>query len=194
MSEPSRSEPSRSEPWRWVAPTSRLPLRWGGHRTRWAGGLLLIVAGAVAMAGATGSTPFVLYPGWIAHFVGWTLLPAAGWRRAVAASSSSILLLFLLSGPKFFWLLTPSYGMWLLVRHRPLVAYPTVSLVLAAGLLIARIVPENRPWGFGLGFLVMVVSAWAARGIHVAHDRRRWALRRARAADSVLGERPAQPG
>ncbi len=172
-----------------MEPTARLPLRWGAYRTRWAAGLLLIVAGAAGLAGGTSATALtVLYPGWIAHFVGWTILPAAGWRRAIAAVSSSIVLVFLLSGPAFFWLLTLGYAMWLLVRHRPVLSYTTVSLVLAAGILIARIIPDDRPWGFGLGVAAMVVSAWVARGIHAAQDRRRALFRRRR---SVLGEPPA---
>lgn len=178
--------------WRWVEPTTRLPLRWGGYRTRSAAGLLLIVAGAIALAGGTSATALtVLYPGWIAHFIGWTILPAAGWRRCVAAVTSSVVLVFLLSGPAFFWLLTLSYVMWLLVRHRPAVAYPTVSVVLAGGILIARIIPDDRVWGFGLGFLVMVVSAWTARGVHLAQDRRRALFRRRSAAPP--GERSAGP-
>src|SRR5688572_16679834 len=115
-------------------PTSLLRLRWGGYRPRLLGGLLLIVAGGTAVAGGGATSPFataLLFLGSAAHIVGWSVLPAAGWRRIWALIPSTFAMWFMLTGPGWLAILALPYLGWLLVRHRPIVAYPTVAFVIA---------------------------------------------------------------
>jgi len=173
-------EPAQSEgpaPFRWREPTSQLRLRWGGYRPRLLGGLLLIVAGGAAIAGGGATTPFaasLLYAGSVAHIAGWSVLPAAGWRRVWALVPSTLSMWLLLVGPAWLWVLVIPYVGWLLVRHRPLAGYPTLTFVLAGAIFAARLLPPSYSsmlLGLGVMAAILVLSALAARAVHVAQAR-----------------------
>lgn len=158
----------------WREPTASLPLRWGAYRTRLLGGMLLIVAGGLAIAGGSAATAFanfLLAAGTAAHVLGWAVLPAAGWRRVWAMAPSTLAMWFLLTGPGWLAILVLPYLGWLLVRHRPLASYPTVTFVLAAAVIAARLFGEEYRGmlpALAIVGAVIVVSAWAARAVHVA--------------------------
>lgn len=189
-------EPARAEgavPTRWREPTALLRLRWGGYRSRLAGGLLLIVAGGVAIAGGSATTPFataLLFLGSIAHVAGWAVLPAAGWRRVWALIPSTFAMWFLLTGPGWLAILVLPYTGWLLARHRPLASYPTVTFVLAGAVIVARLFPSYASMLPALGIMaaVLALSAIAARAVHAAQARAR-GVRRGR-KPSLSQERP----
>ena len=174
---PEPADTAAPAPFRWREPTSLLPLRWGGYRTRMLGGLLLIVGGGAAIAGGGATSPFaaaLLYAGSAAHVVGWSVLPSAGWRRVWALVPSTLSMWLLLVGPAWLWVLVLPYAGWLLVRHRPLASFPTVLFVLAAAVFTARVLPPSYSsmlLGVGIMAAFLVLSALAARAVHVAHDR-----------------------
>lgn len=162
---------------RWREPSSRIPLRWGHYPDRLAGGLLLICAGGLAIAGGSATTWFastLLWVGTLVHATGWAILPAAGWRRVLALGLSTLSMWFLLTGPGWVAILTLPYAGWLLVRHRPAASYLTVLLVLGGTLTASAV--------FGVTYsgmvpalawvaVLMTVSAWLARAIHAATQR-----------------------
>jgi len=180
------AERNGSTPWR--EPTSELALRWGAPRTRTLGGLLLIVGGGLAVAGgspASAFTNFLLAAGSAAHVVGWSVLPSAGWRRVVAIGPSTFAMWFLLTGPGWLGILLLPYLAWMLVRHRPLAAYPTAIFVFAAAVFAGRAYGEEYSGmlpALGIVGGVMVLSAWAARAVHAAQSQ----VRR--------GRKPSEPG
>lgn len=161
-----QTRPVASAPWR--EPTTRITLRWGGHRSRAWGGLALIIAGGVAIAGANVYTPWLAAIGLLAHLTGWCAMPSAGWRRVVALAPSTLAMAMLIAGPQFLWGLVLPFIGWLLVRHRPARSFPTLSFVLAATLLLGRIFTtySDMLLALGIAFAVMVASAWCARLLH----------------------------
>jgi hypothetical protein len=181
--------PEALEPFRWREPTSNLRLRWGGYRTRMLGGVLLIVGGGLAVAGGAASSPFanfLLYAGSIAHITGWSVLPSAGWRRVWAFVPSTTVMWALLAGPGWLWILVFPYLGWLLVRHRPLAAYPTLLFVIAGAALVAPLFPSYDLMLPALGTMatIMVLSALAARAVHIAQARGRDVRRRRKLRNS----------
>lgn len=166
--------PDPDAPIRWREPTSFLALRWGSHRTRWLGGLLLIVAGGLAIAGGSASSAFanfLLAAGSVTHVAGWAILPSTGWRRVCAMAPSTLAMWFLLVGPGGLAILLLPYLCWMLVRHRPIVSYATAIFVLAAAFLAAQVYGEEYSGmlsALGIVGGVLAVSAWAARAVHVA--------------------------
>ncbi len=161
MSAPSSSRPPRREP------TALLPLRWGGYRERYLGGLCLIVGGGVAIAGSDTFALWLLWIGTIAHIAGWCILPSAGWRRLVVVLPSTISMWLLLPGPRYLVVLVIPYLGWLLVRHRPALAYPTAIFVLAGAILLGQVFSEYRDMleVLAIAFVIMVASAWVARAV-----------------------------
>jgi hypothetical protein len=162
----------------WIEPTSLIPLRWGAYRSRLVGGLLLVVAGGIAIAGGSAASPFaqfLLAAGSAAHVTGWAVLPSAGWRRVWALIPSTGAMWFLLTGPGWLSILLLPYLGWLLVRHRPIAAYPTAIFVLAAATMVARPFPEYSGMlpALGIVLVVIAISAWVARAVHVAQYRLR---------------------
>ena len=162
----------------WVEPTSLIPLRWGSYRPRLLGGLLLIVAGGIAIAGGSAASPFaqfLLAAGSAAHVTGWAVLPSRGWRRVWALIPSTFAMWFLLTGPGWLSILLLPYLGWLLVRHRPIAAYATAIFVLAATTMVARPFSEYSGMlpALGIVLAVIVVSAWVSRAVHVAQSRLR---------------------
>lgn len=181
--------PEPLEPFRWREPTSTLRLRWGGYRTRMLGGLLLIVGGGLAVAGGAASSPFanfLLYAGSIAHITGWSVLPSAGWRRVWALVPSTAVMWALLAGPGWLWILVFPYLGWLLVRHRPIAAYPTLLFVIVGAVLVAPLFPSYDLMLPALGTMatIMLLSALAARAVHVAQARSRDVRRRRKLRNS----------
>jgi len=147
--------------------TTGLPLRWGTAQARSVGGGILIVAGAVAIAGSDTYVLLLLLAGLLAHVAGWAVMPADGWRRVVAVVISTPAALLLLTGPRFVGVLVLPYAGWLLVRHRPLRSYPTLTFVLAGAVIAARLFPDYSGMlpALGIEFGVIVASAWAARAV-----------------------------
>jgi hypothetical protein len=147
--------------------TNGLSLRWGTLPARTVGGGILIVAGAVAIAGSNTYVLLLLLAGLLAHVAGWAVMPADGWRRVVAAVISTPAALLLLTGPRFMGVLVLPYLGWLLVRHRPLRSYPTLTFVLAGAVIVARLFPDYSGMlpALAIEFAVIVASAWAARAV-----------------------------
>ena len=147
--------------------TTTLPLRWGTTRDRTIQGGILIVSGAVAVAGSDTYVLLLLLAGLLAHVAGWSVMPADGWRRVVAVVISTPAVLLLLTGPRFIAVLVLPYIGWLLVRHRPLRSYPTVIFVLAGAVILARLYPDYSGMlpALGIEFAVMVGSGLAARAV-----------------------------
>ena len=147
--------------------TTALPLRWGTAGSRTVEGGILIVSGAVAIAGSDTYVLLLLLAGLLAHVAGWSVMPADGWRRVVAVVISTPAVLLLLTGPRFIGVLVLPYIGWLLVRHRPLRSYPTVIFVLAGAVIVARLFPDYSGMlpALGIEFAVIVASALAARAV-----------------------------
>jgi hypothetical protein len=147
--------------------TTTLPLRWGTAPARTVWGGILIVSGAVAIAGSNTYVLLLLLAGLLAHVAGWAVMPADGWRRVVAVVISTPAALLLLTGPRFIGVLVLPYIGWLLVRDRPLRSYPTLTFVLAAAIIVARLFPDYGGMlpALGIEFAVIAASAWVARAV-----------------------------
>jgi len=184
------------EPIRWVEPTSLLPLRWGFHRSRLLGGLVLIIGGGVGIAGGSPFANWLLAAGTAAHVAGWAVIPSAGWRRVVAMCLSTLASWFLLTGPRWLGILALGYLGWLLVRHRPLVAYVTAVFPIAAAGMVASRAPAYADMlpALAIEGTVLVLSAWVARMLHQTQWTARERRRRARAARRGSASGESQPG
>lgn len=148
----------------WREPTSLLKLRWGTYRGRYLAGLLLIVGGAVHLQGSNTYTLPLLLIGASAHAIGWSIMPAKGWRRIVALIPSSGIIWLLLTGPFSLWMLSAIFLAWLVVRHRPPRSYSTAVLPLANGLIIPQFFSEYSQMvpALAISMTVFVASAWLA--------------------------------
>jgi hypothetical protein len=144
-----------------------VPLRWGTAGTRGAWGAILIISGAVAIAGSDTFVLLLLLAGVLAHLAGWAIMPADGWRRVTAAVMSTPAALLLLTGPQYIGVLVLPYIGWLLVRHRPARSYPTVVFVLAGAVIVARLFPDYGGMlpALAIELIVMIGSAWVARAV-----------------------------
>ena len=153
---------------RWTEPTASIRLRWGTYRGRTWGGLLLIVGGGVAIAGANTFSLWLLYAGVVAHLGGWCIVPSDGWRRVVILAPSTLAMLALLGGPQWLGVLVIPFIGWLLVRHRPARSYPTIMFVLAGAIVLATIYDQYADMTLALAieFAIVVASAWAALALH----------------------------
>lgn len=158
---------------RWRDPTTAIRLRWGHHPTRLLGAVTLLVSGGVAIAGGSPFATWLLAAGTVAHVAGWAIMPSSGWRRVLAIPASTGAMWFLLTGPRWLWILVLPYAAWLLARHRPISAYPTIAFVLAGGVIIARLEPgySDMPAALAAQGAVIVLSAWGARALHATRDR-----------------------
>lgn len=150
---------------RWQEPTALLRLRWGTYLGRYLAGLLLIVGGAVQLQGSNTYTLPLLLIGASTHAIGWSIMPARGWRRIVALIPSSAIIWLLLTGPLSMWMLSVTFLAWLLVRHRPLRSYLTVIFPLANGVIIPQFFTEYSQMvpALAISMTVFVTSAWLAR-------------------------------
>ena len=153
----------------WREPTSMLSLRWGTYRGRYLAGLLLIVGGAVQLQGSNTWTLPLLLIGTTAHVVGWSIMPARGWRRMLVIVPATVQIWLLLSGPASVWMFVIPYLGWMLVRHRPARSYLTVLLPLANGFIIPQFSMEysGMPVALAVSMTVFVGAAWLARLIAV---------------------------
>ena len=150
------------------------PLRWGDPASRAVGGGILIVSGGIAVAGADTFVLWLLLIGTVVHIAGWCVMPSSGWRRVVAILLSTPAVLLLLTGPRFIGVLVLPYIGWLLVRHRPLRSYPTVTFVLAAAVILPRIYSDYDGMlpALAIQLAVIAASAWAARAVAVTRNSR----------------------
>lgn len=157
----------------WREPSSRLTLRWGSWVGRSWGGLTLIVGGGAAIAGTTASTAWLAAAGVAAHVIGWSVMPASGWRRLIVVAPSLFAMVALLSGPTYLTVLVIPYLCWLLVRHRPLRVWPMAAFIVATGIILARVYPDYSEMipALGVAMGIVVGAAWAARAVHAASTR-----------------------
>ena len=146
-----------------------LSLRWGTYRGRYLAGLLLIVGGAVQLQGSNTWTLPLLLIGTTAHIVGWSIMPARGWRRMLVIVPATVKICLLLTGPASVWMFVIPYLCWMLVRHRPARSYLTVLLPLANGFVIPQFTMEysGMPVALAVSMTVFVGAAWLARLIAV---------------------------
>jgi hypothetical protein len=149
----------------WVEPTRALALTWGRYTDRYLAGLLLIVGGAVQLQGANTWVLPLIVIGAAAHAIGWSIMPARGWRRIVAVVPSIASVFVLLTGPQGVTALTAVLACWLLVRHRPALSYVTLILPLASGVIIGTSMRDYSGMLLALPIsaVVLVASAWLAR-------------------------------
>ncbi|MCU1410651.1 MAG: hypothetical protein JWR04_1358 [Rhodoglobus sp.] len=150
---------------RWIEPTRALPLRWGHYADRYAAGMLLIIGGGIQLQGSNTWTLPLLLIGTVAHATGWSIMPAAGWRRLVAVIPATGQLWILLSGPEAAWTFVVPYLCWLLVRHRPARSYITVLFPLANGFIVPQFFTEYTGMlaTIAISMAVVIASAWLAR-------------------------------
>lgn len=149
----------------WREPTSLIPLKWGTYRERYVAGLLLIVAGTIALQGSNIYAVWFFVLGPLGLIVGWSIMPARGWRRVLGATLAPLFAFALLSGPQSVWTLTLPYLLWLCVRHRPARSYVTVVFPIASGVILAQFLEEygGMPVALSISGLVLAASAWMAR-------------------------------
>ncbi|CAN5547636.1 hypothetical protein BH10ACT6_BH10ACT6_14730 [soil metagenome] len=150
------------------------PLRWGDAPSRAVAGGILIISGAIAVAGADTFVLWLLLLGTIVHIAGWCIMPSSGWRRVVAVAVSTPAVLLLLTGPRFIGVLVLPYVAWLLVRHRPGRSYPTLLFVLAAAVILPRLFPDYSGMlpALCIELAVIAASAWVARAVARRGDSR----------------------
>ncbi|MET4781171.1 hypothetical protein [Glaciihabitans sp. UYNi722] len=151
----------------WREPTSRIPLRWGGYRSRYLAALILILAGALLVQATSAYTDYFLTIGLAAHVLGWLILPGRGGRRLAAALPSALLVGLLLLGSIACVLLVVALAFWFLVRQRPAVSYLTMLLPLISGLVLGWLYPQYGDGGIvvGVSMVVIVGSAWLGQSI-----------------------------
>jgi hypothetical protein len=140
-------------------------LHWGHYRDRYVFGLVLIIGGAIQLQGSNTYTLPLLLIGTITHIVGWSIMPARGWRRLLVVVPATGQIWLLLTGPQSMWTLAVPYLCWLLVRHRPAPAYLTAVFPIANGFIIPQFFGEysGMPLALTISMAVFVASAWLAR-------------------------------
>ncbi|HQI65430.1 MAG TPA: hypothetical protein PLJ54_03535 [Rhodoglobus sp.] len=163
----SGSEPPAA-PWGlavWREPTSLIPLKWGRYTDRYLWGLILIISGTTAMQAGNIYAVSFLGQGIVALVIGWSIMPARGWRRTLAAFLAPLFAVALLTGPQSVWTLAVPYLLWLCVRHRPLRSYITVLFPIANGFIVPQFFEEydGMPLALAISMVVFVASAWLAR-------------------------------
>ncbi len=155
-------------------PTRSIDLRWGSYETRYAAGITFIVTGLICLQGTSGSVASPMLLGTVAHLIGWWLLPARGRRRIWISIASLAVSWILLIGPAGAGLLAVPFAGWLFVRQRPALSYLSVLPVFATGLVIRSITGEESAMIPALAVMAVVIvgSAWVARGVAVLRGRR----------------------
>ncbi|QYH35409.1 hypothetical protein [Salinibacterium sp. M195] len=161
-------------PRRWE-PARRLPLKWGNYNDRYFAGLVLIIAGAMHLQGANNYTLIILLIGTVSTAVGWSIMPARGWRRMIVILPTITQIWLMLTGPMSMWTLTIPFLCWLIVRHRPLIAYLALALPIANGVILPQFYQEytSMPEALAISAVVIVAAAWLARLIAQSAAKRR---------------------
>ncbi|GHD79972.1 hypothetical protein CLV85_0772 [Salinibacterium amurskyense] len=146
-------------------PTRRLPLKWGHYADRYFAGLVLIIAGAVHLQGANNYTLIILLIGTTATVVGWSIMPAKGWRRMIVALPAVSQIWIMLTGPMSMWTLAIPLLCWLIVRHRPLISYLALTIPVANGIVLTRFYQEysSMPQALAISAVALVAAAWVAQ-------------------------------
>jgi hypothetical protein len=148
-------------------PTRRIPLRWGTYESRYLGGILYLAAGTVILLSTNTYTIGFLLLGTLAHCFGWAIMPATGRRRLWAFWPSLIAVFLMLTGPQILFVMAAVLLGWLLVRERPLRSYLVLLFPIFSGVIMAYSFHSNHdePLAFGIETVVVVASAWLARGL-----------------------------
>ena len=156
-------------------PARRLPLKWGHYADRYCAGLVLIIAGAVHLQGANNYTLIILLIGTTATVVGWSIMPAKGWRRMIVALPAVSQIWIMLTGPMSMWTLAIPLLCWLIVRHRPLISYLALIIPIANGIVLTRFYQEysSMPQALAISAVVLVAAAWVAQLIAQSAAKRR---------------------
>lgn len=148
-------------------PTARIPLQWGGYRLRYGLALIGILAGALLVQAGSVYAAYFITIGFALQLAGWLVLPAKGVRRVIIALPSAIFASALLFSSLGSVLLAFCLLGWLWARQRPAIAYTVLVLPVISGLWLFALFPSygNGAIVVGVSLVVVVGSAWAARGI-----------------------------
>ena len=162
----------------WREPASTLALRYGGYRARYVAALTLLFGGGAAVQLGSAYTLAALSIGVLASVAGWVVVPAAGWRRAVAVAPAVLGVAGLLAGAASGALLCLALAGWLLVRSRPLIGYLALVLPATAAAALAQVFPHyaGRAVVAAVLALVVVGAAWLARSLAAWNRPRFWAF------------------
>ena len=159
---------------RWADPTSGLPLRFGTHAVRLRLALVLLFVGGILVQLTSAYTLLIGVGGLAASVAGWCVVPAPGWRRALAVAPAVLGVAGMLGGASTAALVALTLAAWLFVRLRPAASYVVMALPVASSILLAQVFPQ---YGAGvivagtLGF-VLAVAAWVGWLIAILIDRR----------------------
>ena len=160
---------------RWADPTSGLPLRFGTHAVRLRLSLVLLFGGGVLVQLTSAYTLLIGVTGLVASVAGWCVVPAPGWRRALAVGPAVLGVAGLLGGASTGALVAFTLAAWLLVRLRPAASYVIIALPVASSIRLAQVFPQYGAGVIVAGSLALVlaVAAWVGWLIAVPIDRRR---------------------
>ncbi len=159
----------------WREPSSLIPLRWGGYRSRYLSAVFLILAGALVLQAGSAYADYLIVLGVGAHVAGWLILPARGVPRAAVALPSALLVGSLLLGSVAAVLLVAPLAFWLMLRQRPGISYLATLLPLASGLVLAQLYPQYGDGAIvvAVSLVVIVAAAWIARWIAASRSSRK---------------------
>ncbi|MEV8253198.1 hypothetical protein AB0O95_04440 [Rhodoglobus sp. NPDC076762] len=140
-------------------------MKWGSYEDRYFVGLVLIFAGAVHLQGANPYTLLILLIGTVSTVVGWSIMPAKGWRRMAVAVPAVAQIWIMLTGPMSMWTLAIPLLCWLIVRHRPLISYVALAIPVVNGIVIAQLYRDYAamPQTLAISAVAVVVAAWVAQ-------------------------------
>lgn len=171
----------------WAEPTSLLPLRWGRYRPRVVAGMSMIIIGVASVLVTTAYSLQFLALGCLLQAVGWTVMPSAGWRRVTVVVPAVAGSCLLLGGGGFIGAFGILLAAWLLVRHRPLAAYPVIAPPVLLGIGISGVAFSTVVVDYQYAWVALVIAgaltvgcAWSARTIAIRVQARRRARRQAR--------------
>ncbi|MFP7762128.1 hypothetical protein [Marisediminicola sp. LYQ85] len=172
----------------WTEPTRNLPLRFGSHPGRLAVTVALLITGGIALQFASAYTLGLLFWGVVGSAAAWIVVPARGWRRAIALGPGVFGVASLLAGAASGALIGLTLAAWLLVRERRAVTYVLVCVPVAVAVTLAQFFPDYG-WGFVVAPILgatVVGCAWAARSLTAAAARRDSAFAQPDASRSPL--------
>lgn len=151
----------------WREPTLDLPLRWGTYRARYISAVVLLICGGLLFQITSAYTFYVGVFGAALMAAGWTVVPAAGWRRGWAGVPGVLGAAALLGGADSSPLAALTLASWLLVRHRPARSAVVLVFPVFSGTVLGQLFPQ-----YGSGAIVATITlavligcAWLARRI-----------------------------